>query len=573
MGTELNRREFLLGVGASGLAVAGAGMLAGCASGAGGANASAGEGDAKPQAAGSAREASGTSNGAAAPIEPVGAPEAWDKEADIVIVGSGGGGLNAAARASQLGLSTIVVEKLTTVGGNSRSATMFTIGGGTPQQDEAGLAHPSFPYEVGKWVDHMMMGMGQGANPEMLELIGDNLSKCFAWMTETYGIEWIMGHDGSYFATAPVGMDKIIDAAHAYGLEHGAEFLTGTEAQALVMDGGRVAGVKAKGQDGSEVFLRGTKAVLLTGGGFAANRDLLAEWAPSALERSASCYLANTDTGECFRMGLGAGADVVNRNSYTMFDGGMDWLAEGQGEWCHYLYDGATQLVRQPWLNFRKDGTRNRYITSVKLGALTDQASIECGGPNGRSYVVFDANWDEYLQTFGQKACREPIQEGVARQPLIPEYYQDYHQGVQDAVDAGMIRECDTLEELAEALGLDADVLKRTVDDWNATVASGHDDAVYPYDDAWLHPIDTPPFYGAKIGGNLFMTQTGLLVNTKLQVLDTEGRVIPGLYAGWHTAGGAAAPDAVTSMAFDTGGVSKSYLGGYLAAANIAELE
>ena len=198
-----------------------------------------------------------------------------------------------------------------------------------------------------------------------------------------------------------------------------------------------------------------------------------------------------------------------------------------------------------------------------------------CGsrGPDGRSFVVFDSNWDEYLQTFGQKACREPIQEGVARQPLVPEYYQDYHAGVQDAIDAGIIKECGTLAELAEELGLDADVLVRTVEDWNAMVATGHDDEVFPYEDGWLHPVDTPPYYGAKISGNLFMTQTGLLVNTRLQVLDTEGRAIPGLYAGWHTAGGAAAPDAVTSMAFDTGGVSKSYLGGYLAAESIAELE
>ena len=564
MGKTLNRREFLLGMGASGLAVAGAGALAGCAPKS--------QEQAGAAADGAAQQA--TANEATAPIEPVGVPASWDKETDIVVVGSGGGGLNAAVRARELGLSVVVVDKLPKPGGNSRSATMFTIGGGTPQQNEAQLATPSYPYEVDKWVDHMMMGMGQGANPEMLHLIGENLSKCFAWMTETYDLAWTMGPHGDFFATAPVGMDKIIDAAYARGQEQGAEYLLGTKAQALVMDGDRVVGVKVEGEGGKEMYLHGTKAVLLTGGGFAANRDLLAEYCPSALKRAASCYLANeTDMGDCFRMGQGAGADVVNRNSYTMFDGGMDWLETGNGGWCHYLYDGATQLVRQPWLNIRKDGTRNRYIDSSVLGALTDQATVECGGPDGRSYVIFDKNWDEYMQAFGQKACREPIQDGVARQPLIPEHYQDYHAGVQEAIDAGMICECDTLDELAEALGLDPDVLAASVEKWNAMVAAGHDDAPYPYPDAWLHPIDTPPYYGAKIGGNLFMTQTGLLVNTKLQVVNTDGKVIPGLYAGWHTAGGAAAPDAITSMAFDTGGVSKSYLGGYLAAAFIAEEE
>lgn len=564
METSMDRRHFLLGAALSGMAVAGAGALAGCAP-----QTTAASGDA------GSTELSETDEGAnptTAPIDPVEPPASWDDEADIVIVGSGGGGLNAAARATQLGLTAIVLEKSSQVGGNSRSATMFTIGGGTDQQNEAQKATPSYPYDVDKWVEYMMMGMSQGANPDMLRLIGENLAPCFKWMTETYDLKWSMGPNGDFFAVQPVGMDLIIDSAHAYGEANGAKYLLDTEVTALVRDGDRVVGVKAKGKNG-EIFLKGAKAVLLTGGGFIANRDLLAEYCPSVLDRAASCYLAPSDSGECFRMGLGVGAAVTNRNSYCMFDGGMDWYATGAGDWTHYLYDGATQVVRQPWLNIRNDGTRNRYIATSVVGALTDQGSIECGAPGNRSYVIFDGNWDTYMQGFGQKACREPIQDGVTRQPFVPEYYQDYHAGFQDAIDAGLIRECQTIEELAEALELDADMLKSTVDKWNATVASGVDDAVFPYNEAWLTPIDTPPYYGAKIGGNAFMTQTGLLINTKMQVVDTAGKVIPGLYAGWHTAGGAAAPDVVTSMAFDTGGVSKSYMGGYLAAASIAENE
>ena len=98
-------------------------------------------------------------------------------------------------------------------------------------------------------------------------------------------------------------------------------------------------------------------------------------------------------------------------------------------------------------------------------------------------------------------------------------------------------------------------------------VATGHDDEVFPYEDGWLHPVDTPPYYGAKISGNLFMTQTGLLVNTRLQVLDTEGRAIPGLYAGWHTAGGACGENSYIGdpiLGSLLGDVSLAFCGGYL---------
>lgn len=54
------------------------------------------------------------------------------------------------------------------------------------------------------------------------------------------------------------------------------------------------------------------------------------------------------------------------------------------------------------------------------------------------------------------------------------------------------------------------------------------------------HAIKDPPFYGCRIGGNLYGTKAGLMINDEMQVISTKGTVIPGLYAGWHTAGGAA---------------------------------
>lgn len=573
-GPSLSRRGFVAGAGA-----AVAGVAACTAAGAFRSAAVAGATEASTEGntdAGAAAAPQTAGTAATAPIEPVVPPATWDYEADVVIVGAGGGGLNAAVHARELGLSALVVEKMPMVGGNTQNATMFTGVNDTPAQNEAEFAIPSYPFDVDAWVSYIESGTGHSSDPEMLKVIGENMPVVFQWMTDTYGIDWTLAGGGTFYYAQAIGMDSIVKAAYECGQQAGVEYLLETEVQCLVVEGDRVIGVKALSSDGTEIYLHATAGVLLTGGGFAANRDLLAEYCPSALERAAACYLTDIDSGECFRMGLGAGADVTARNSFTMFDGGLDWYQAG-GTWCRYLYDGATQVMRQPWLALKKDGSRIRYIDSSVLGALTDLAAVETAEFDHRTRIVFDANWDSYLagvdtyaESFAQHACREPVQEGMYRHDFIPEYYRDYHTGFQDAVDAGLIVQADTLEELAELIDMDPQVLTASVERWNEVCAAGEDDFVYPKPAAWLHPVDTPPFYGAKIGGFLFMTSTGLKINTKMQVLSAAGTPIEGLYAGWYTAGGPGGPDLLTSMSYDYGGVSRSYLGGYLAAESIA---
>ncbi|MDR3053310.1 MAG: FAD-binding protein [Coriobacteriales bacterium] len=556
-----DRRSFVAGGAAAGFLALAGGALAACTT------------DSPSKSEGNPTDTAQTAVDKASPIAAVAAPSQWDKEADIVVVGAGGGGLTAATRARQEGLSIIVVEKLNIVGGNTQSATMFSVPGNTPDQDAREFAVPSYPFEPEKWADFMINAHQQSGNPEMLKLIGSNVPELFTWVSDSWGIDnWTLAPAGSYYTVAPLGMDEIIGKAYEVGQQLGAEFMLGTSAKALVKDGDRVVGLQVTDETGKELYLHGTKGVLLCGGGFASNKDLLAEYCPSALTRAAACFLSSSDQGEPLRMALGAGAEVVHKDSFAIFDGGMDWEEFG-GEWCHYLYDGATQLVRQPWLLIDASGNRMRYIPTNKAGSLTDQAAIETATPGNRSYIIFDSKWDEYALPFEQKACRTLIKDGVDRQPYVPEYYQDYHAGVQDAIDMGVIRKFDTIEELAESLDMDSTVLAAAVDKWNATCATGEDDFMYPLDPSWLHPVSTPPYYGAKIGGNLFLTATGVAINTKMQVLDTKSKPIPGLYAGWYTAAGAFAPSTMVSMRYSPCGVTRSFLGGYLAVGTIAAEE
>ena len=89
----------------------------------------------------------------ASPIPPRGVPATWDYECEICVVGAGGGGLNAAARAAELGASTICVEAMGLHGGNAQEAGMCAKLGGSKLQESKRFAFPSYPFDAGKLAD------------------------------------------------------------------------------------------------------------------------------------------------------------------------------------------------------------------------------------------------------------------------------------------------------------------------------------------------------------------------------------------------------------------------------------
>ena len=147
---------------------------------------------------------------------------------------------------------------------------------------------------------------------------------------------------------------------------------------------------------------------------------------------------------------------------------------------------------------------------------------------------------------------------------------------MQDAIDADVLKRRDTLEELEADLGFAKGVLTDAVAKWNECCEKGEDDFLYPMPPEWLHAITTPPFYGCRIGGNLYGTTAGLLTNDQMQVVGTNGLVIPGLYAGWHTAGGACGENSYIGdpiLGSLMGDVGLAFCGGYLCGTSVIDNE
>ena len=179
---------------------------------------------------------------------------------------------------------------------------------------------------------------------------------------------------------------------------------------------------------------------------------------------------------------------------------------------------------------------RRRRERDLRAGRLGDHSN---GASGHRSYIIFDANYEDHLAGFAQEHCRKLITPDLEQIDKVPEHYRDWHHGVQDAIDADVLKRRDTLEELEADLELREGACSPMLLRSGTNAAKGRGRLLYPMPPEWLHAITTPPFYGCRIGGNLYGTKAGLLINDQMQVVGTNGLVIPGLYAGWHTAGGA----------------------------------
>lgn len=425
----------------------------------------------------------------------VGASAQDSLSTDVVVVGGGSAGLAAAIEARAHGADVILLEKLPFLGGSSLVSGGGLVAAGTRMQQEADI-EDSAEALVADWLAEQEYGREGVAPAEdaFVELIAQKGYEITAWLEDEIGVEFgPRAGLGRYHAPAEGRGYGLIGPMQQKAEELGTQILLETPAVALLTDGsGRVTGVEAVRADGSGLTIE-AGAVILATGGFPHNQDLMEEFVPDAAH--STTYSTPGATGDGLLMAREVGADIIE----------SAWVIGYVGSILNDrpYYD---PINRMAWGN-------GLHVNS--LGLRFGDESL----PYYRYFVEMAENGDSYYYL---------IYDASGDQELLAE-----------AIEAGVAWKADSIEELAAEAGIWAgngvDGLVQTVERYNRFAEQGLDEDFDKNPDH-LEPLTTAPFYAVVMEPNNIGTMGGPRITLDGEVLDTNGEVIPGLYAAGEVA-------------------------------------
>ena len=413
------------------------------------------------------------------------------RDVDVVIVGAGGAGMSAAITAKQQGKTVLLLEKMPYVGGNTTKATGGMNAAETHYQAEQGITD-----SVEQFVEDTMKGGHNINNPDLERTMSEKSADAINWLDEIGApLPKVSFSGGATNARihAPAdgsGVGSYLVNCFSETMEKlGIEVLLETKANEIIMVDGAAAGVKAESPD-KELTIN-AKAVILTTGGFGANEEMYCTYRPDL--KGTVTTNAPGATGDGIVMAQAVGADLVDIDQIqlhpTVEQATSMLITEG------VRGDGAI-LVNQSGV---------RFVNELLTRDVVSAAELEQEGQY--AYVIFDQNLRE-----GLKATEKYIKNGI-------------------------VTEGETIEALAEKLGIDPAVLAKTLADWNDAVAAG-EDKEFGRTTGMEHDLSKAPYYAIKVAPGIHHTMGGVKINTNTQVIDTNGNVIPGLFAAGEVTGG-----------------------------------
>ena len=546
MSKDFSRRNFLKGAGVVVAGGAGAAALAGCASGGTDGGSSAEEAASESTVAEKA-----TISQDVWALDEVGEPtETID--ADVCVIGGGGTGMAATIQATELGMSVVLLEQGGALGG-AFSATEGMFGVGSHWQQEAG--------ETGTVQEAVQRCVSYHHYIPSTKLYNN----FFSQTAET--IDWLEEHDCTFRAVVDYGgnlawhvyyYDENASSPGAYFVDSLTAATEATDAtimlqtagkQLLLDDDGAVCGVLAVDDD-DVVYQINAPVVLIATGGFSSNMDFLHAVSPFTVNQNLVSLGTDGRDGDGIKMGVNAGVALSEGYGTVMWCGpcaiGATWATDAYSAsvqptlWVNQ--DAERFIAEDLWIdNFAAGGiaARDQLLTYV-IFTENDLASWEENGPYG---TVF---------TFGTPG----VAMSEAREQL--EGLSSFHSA-------------DTIAELAETVGLDADALQATVDTYNGYCEAGVDDD-FGKAAEYLTPIDEGPFYILEVADGYYTTVGGLEINENTQALNDDHEVIPGLYVGGCDAGSlygdsydvATAPGSQASWAINSGRLAMKHAAEYL---------
>ncbi|MBF7096774.1 FAD-dependent oxidoreductase [Alkalibacter mobilis] len=436
----------------------------------------------------------------------------WDKETEVLVVGAGGTGVAAAAQASIDGAAVLILEKAGIAGGTTNYSGGVMQAAGTEFQKNL----TSFKNDTAENHFQLWLRAGEGlVDEELVKDLAYGAADHISWLsglglnfTSVYGHCNIPYVDKNLFADrihvyegggGHGGGVPLVQAMLNTALDKGAVIEYETEVTDLIAnDDGEVIGVVAN-QGGKALNIKAKKGVILAAAGVDNNKEMAKELAPQqywSLNNGVP-LCAETDTGDGIRMAMEIGAAVCG------FGGTIDFCGK----------TGAATDNRVPMFP--------SFIVNKQ----------------GRRFVSEDATYAFHYRAIFQQESQfgAPTYMIFGESSLSDEFARWTTESLEKDIADGVVIKGATIEELAQKIDVDAVNLAATLSTWNSDANSGSDNQ---FDrETGIKPI-SGPFYAYKNVAFNLGAIGGVKINTDAQAIDTDGEIIPRLYAGGLNAGG-----------------------------------
>ena len=469
-------------------------------------------------------------------------------DTDILIVGAGNGGIFAAAYAAANGLNFRVIEQNGNVqdtrhwyGAIDSAAAKEA---GEKPADRAKLLSEISRYASGK-CDQRVVKTWINESAAMHDFMRSILEDKYGWTCDfTSGAEaaWPAENaehntdylfpvqEHNYMASESASGKPRNELLLDYIRELGYDVDFKTSLAKLEKDStGRITGIIAQStEDDHFIRYNANKGVLLACGGFPGNPYMMEQLDPLGTSVTTACSYSPADKGYGIRAAVWAGANLDKEAAPMLFDRGI--VAPGvdggyvasDSAFGGKAFPGPIRQYNpgtQPFLKVNRNGERFANESSP----YNDIVYAAAHQP-GRVYAqICDANVLEDAKRFHTIGCSAQTRNGGEK----------YFQGkVDEAVAAGTLFVCDTIEELADKLGFTGeakDTFLATVERYNELYDKQNDED-FGKPAYRLSAIRTAPFYGCWLGASLLTTEQGIAINEKGQALDNDNKPMPGLY-------------------------------------------
>ena len=469
-------------------------------------------------------------------------------DTDILIVGAGNGGMFAAAYAAANGLNFRVIEQNANVqdtrhwyGAIDSAAAKEA---GEKPADRAKLLSEISRYASGK-CDQRVVKTWINESAAMHDFMRSILEDKYGWVCDfTSGSEAAWPAENAEHNTDylfPVQEHNYMASESASGLARNELLLQYIQELGYDVDfktslakleknsEGRITGIIAQStEDDHFIRYNANKGVLLACGGFPGNPYMMEQLDPLGTSVTTACSYSPSDKGYGIRAAMWAGANLDKEAAPMLFDRGIvapgvdGGYVDSDTAFGGKAFPGTIRQYNpgtQPFLKVNRNGERFANESSP----YNDIVYAAAHQP-GRVYAqICDANILEDAKRFHTIGCSAQTRNGGEK----------YIQGKMDeAIEAGALFKCDTLDELADKMGFTGaakDTFLATVERYNELYDKQNDDD-FGKPAYRLSAIRTAPFYGCWLGASLLTTEQGIAINEKGQALDNDNKPMPGLY-------------------------------------------